>query len=120
MQMLTRAGLPGRRSTSASQLRWRSRLPVSNGELFVALLVDVAMLTGQLYLAGGAANPFVFLYLLQVIAGRGAARGAGRPGPSSPSPAPASPALALFAPAAARCRSTTTRGLASPLHRWAC
>jgi two-component system sensor histidine kinase RegB len=32
----------------------------------VALLVDVGMLTAQLYLSGGATNPFVFLYLLQV------------------------------------------------------
>ena len=54
---------------AASQLRWRIHRDVSNEELFVALLVDVAMLTAQLYLSGGAANPFVFLYLLQVILG---------------------------------------------------
>jgi two-component system, sensor histidine kinase RegB len=53
----------------ASMLRWRARRPVSNTELFVALLVDVAILTVQLYLSGGATNPFVFLYLLQVILG---------------------------------------------------
>jgi len=52
---------------AASQFRWRIDRDVSNTELFVALLVDVAMLTAQLYLSGGAANPFVFLYLLQVI-----------------------------------------------------
>ena len=51
----------------ASTLRCRLRRDVSNTELFVALLVDVAMLTAQLYLSGGATNPFVFLYLLQVI-----------------------------------------------------
>jgi two-component system, sensor histidine kinase RegB len=53
----------------ASQLRWRSskRREVSNGELFVSLLVDVTILTAQLYLSGGATNPFVSLYLLQVI-----------------------------------------------------
>jgi two-component system sensor histidine kinase RegB len=39
---------------------------VSNTELFLALLLDVAALTVQLYLTGGAANPFVSLYLLQV------------------------------------------------------
>ena len=50
----------------ASQLRWRRHRPVRNAELFIALLVDVGMLTGQLYLSGGATNPFVFLYLLQV------------------------------------------------------
>lgn len=53
----------------ASLLRWHSHREVTNGELFLALLVDVAMLTAQLYLSGGAANPFVFLYLLQVILG---------------------------------------------------
>lgn len=53
----------------ASQLHWRARRAVSNGELFVALLVDVASLTAQLYLSGGASNPFVFIYLQQVIIG---------------------------------------------------
>ena len=37
-----------------SLLRWRLARDVTNGELFVALLVDVAMLTAQLYLSGGA------------------------------------------------------------------
>ncbi len=53
----------------ASMLRWRAHREVTNGELFVALLVDVGMLTAQLYLSGGATNPFVFLYLLQVTLG---------------------------------------------------
>ncbi|HET8695037.1 MAG TPA: ATP-binding protein [Aquabacterium sp.] len=50
---------------------WRGglSLPVSNGELFVGLLVDVAVLTGQLYYSGGSANPFIYLYLLQVVLG---------------------------------------------------
>ena len=97
----------------ASLLRWRGRREVTNGELFVALLVDVGMLTAQLYLSGGATNPFIFLYLLQVILGavllrawshldhrrrhRGLLR---RPGRRSSG--------------RWRCRSTTTRGLASP------
>lgn len=51
----------------ASTLRWQENQVVSNGELLLALLVDVASLTAQLYLSGGATNPFVFLYLLQVI-----------------------------------------------------
>jgi two-component system sensor histidine kinase RegB len=34
--------------------------------LLVALLLDVAALTAQLYFSGGATNPFTFLYLLQV------------------------------------------------------
>ncbi|MEH6413453.1 ATP-binding protein [Pseudomonas sp. CGJS7] len=49
-----------------SMLRWRHREEVTNGALFLALLVDILTLTAQLYLSGGAANPFVFLYLLQV------------------------------------------------------
>lgn len=53
----------------ASMLRLRIRSEVSNGELFVALLVDVAMLTALLYLSGGAINPFIYLYLLQVVLG---------------------------------------------------
>lgn len=52
-----------------SMLRWRQREEVSNEALFLALLVDVFTLTAQLYLSGGAANPFVFLYLLQVVLG---------------------------------------------------
>jgi two-component system, sensor histidine kinase RegB len=49
-----------------SLLRCRYRSIVSNTELFLALLLDVAALTIQLYFTGGAANPFVSLYLLQV------------------------------------------------------
>lgn len=48
-------------------LHWRDGRPVADRELFIALLVDVATLTTLLYLSGGASNPFVFLYLLQVI-----------------------------------------------------
>lgn len=53
----------------ASQLRWRERRSVSQRELFIALLVDVAALSAQLYFTGGTSNPFVSLYLLQVILG---------------------------------------------------
>src|SRR5690606_5653491 len=49
-----------------SQLRLKWHLPVSQVELFLALLVDVMALTAQLYLSGGVTNPFIFLYLLQV------------------------------------------------------
>lgn len=45
------------------------RESVSNTELFFALLLDVAALSVQLYLTGGAINPFISLYLLQVILG---------------------------------------------------
>jgi two-component system sensor histidine kinase RegB len=49
-----------------SQFVWWRSGRVSNGELLAALLVDVGSLAFQLYLGGGIANPFVFLFLLQV------------------------------------------------------
>jgi len=50
---------------------WRcmSGAVISNGELFVELLFDVAALTLQLYLTGGVTNPFISLFLLQIILG---------------------------------------------------
>ncbi|RYD58475.1 MAG: HAMP domain-containing histidine kinase [Sphingomonadales bacterium] len=42
---------------------------VQRGEVVIALLVDMAALTLQLYFSGGATNPFVSLYLLQVVLG---------------------------------------------------
>lgn len=42
---------------------------VSNRALAVALFLDVAALTAQLYLSGGATNPFTGLYLLQITLG---------------------------------------------------
>jgi two-component system sensor histidine kinase RegB len=50
-----------------SLLRWHEQRSVDNRQLFLALLVDVFSLTAQLYLSGGVSNPFVFLYLLQII-----------------------------------------------------
>ncbi len=41
--------------------------PVSNQELLLSLIFDAIILTVQLYLSGGATNPFASLYLLQVI-----------------------------------------------------
>ncbi len=52
-----------------SLLRSRRRDEVTSGALLLSLLVDVGTLTALLYLSGGAANPFVFLYLLQVVLG---------------------------------------------------
>ena len=45
------------------------RREVTNWALFVSLAFDVAALTVQLYLSGGANNPFAALYLLQVVLG---------------------------------------------------
>ena len=52
-----------------SLLRLRLKQDVTNTELMVSLLVDVFTLTIQLYLSGGTANPFIFLFLLQVVLG---------------------------------------------------
>ncbi|WBH18219.1 ATP-binding protein [Sphingomonas radiodurans] len=46
-----------------------SRHRVTNVELLLALLFDVGSLTAQLSLSGGATNPFISLYLLQVVLG---------------------------------------------------
>jgi two-component system sensor histidine kinase RegB len=42
---------------------------VHEGEVMAALLIDMAALTLQLYFSGGATNPFISLYLLQVVLG---------------------------------------------------
>lgn len=52
-----------------SHLRHRSRSEVTHTELFIELMLDVSALTVQLYLTGGASNPFISLYLLQVALG---------------------------------------------------
>lgn len=45
------------------------RREVTNLALFLSLVFDVGALTVQLYLSGGAANPFAALFLLQVVLG---------------------------------------------------
>lgn len=45
---------------------YRRRRTVPNQTLLLELLLDVSALTLQLYLSGGATNPFIWLYLLQV------------------------------------------------------
>ena len=52
-----------------SMARVRFSANVSGIELFVALMADVAALTWLLYLSGGATNPFMSLFLLQVVLG---------------------------------------------------
>ncbi|MEW6258247.1 MAG: ATP-binding protein [Pseudomonadota bacterium] len=49
-----------------SMWRRQSLESVTNAELFFEMLLDVAALTVQLHLSGGASNPFIWLYLLQV------------------------------------------------------
>ncbi|MEP7316560.1 MAG: ATP-binding protein [Sphingomicrobium sp.] len=45
------------------------RRVIVRGELSLSLLLDMAALTTQLYLSGGSENPFISLYLLQVVLG---------------------------------------------------
>jgi two-component system sensor histidine kinase RegB len=56
---------------AASALRlqdaWRERFAVSERELLVQLLIDVAALSALLYFTGGAVNPFAVCYLLIVL-----------------------------------------------------
>lgn len=42
---------------------------ITHLELFAELVLDVSALTIQLYLSGGATNPFITLYLLQIAIG---------------------------------------------------
>lgn len=49
------------------QRRLRNPLSVTDRELFIQLLADVAALTALLYFSGGSSNPFVSLYLLPLI-----------------------------------------------------
>lgn len=47
----------------------RGQETTGNTRLFITFLIDVAALTGLLYLSGGATNPFISLFLLQVVLG---------------------------------------------------
>lgn len=65
--MLATLGLLALLNLYAIRILRRGR--VSNRQLLAQLLADVACLTVQLYLSGGATNPFITLYLLQVVLG---------------------------------------------------
>ena len=47
--------------------RHKSEKNISDKSLFIELICDVLVLTAQLYLSGGISNPFISLFLLQVI-----------------------------------------------------
>ncbi len=49
-----------------SLFRWYTLPSAGNLELMAGFLIDVIALTALLYLSGGATNPFVFLYPLQL------------------------------------------------------
>ncbi len=65
--LLVLAGLVAFNLANLLYLRRRGR--TGHGLLLAGLLVDVASLTLQLHLSGSMTNPFVFLYLLQVVLG---------------------------------------------------
>jgi two-component system sensor histidine kinase RegB len=48
-------------------LRLKAPFVVSSVEIFIQLLLDIAGLTSLFYFTGGAANPFVWFYLLPLI-----------------------------------------------------
>ena len=52
---------------AACWLRSRTAPRVGDTELLLGMLVDVGSLSAQLFYAGGATNPFISLYLLQVV-----------------------------------------------------
>ena len=58
--------LGGLLALNASSYLWLRGHEVSNRALLLALMLDVTALTAQLYLSGGASNPFTGLYLMQV------------------------------------------------------
>lgn len=49
--------------------RYKFQENIRDKSLFIELLFDVAALTAQLYFSGGISNPFISLFLLQVIIG---------------------------------------------------
>ena len=52
-----------------SLYRLRAAKPIKEVDLFAGLVIDVLVLTGQLYFSGATANPFVSFYMLPVIIG---------------------------------------------------
>jgi two-component system sensor histidine kinase RegB len=51
----------------AAWLRLKSATRIGDLEIFIQMLLDVAGLTGIFYFTGGAANPFVWFYLLPLM-----------------------------------------------------
>ena len=48
-------------------LRLKSGYAISDTELFIQMLLDIAAITSLFYYTGGATNPFVWFYLLPLI-----------------------------------------------------
>lgn len=54
-------------SNAATGYRLTLPLPVTEIELFIQILLDLAVLTALLYFSGGSTNPFVSLYLIPIV-----------------------------------------------------
>ncbi|MBB6260954.1 two-component system sensor histidine kinase RegB [Paenochrobactrum gallinarii] len=52
---------------SVSYIHYRQEKYISKRYMFVGMLIDVLALSIQFYLSGGASNPFITLFLLQII-----------------------------------------------------
>jgi len=48
-------------------LRLKSGIVISNTEIFVQMLLDIAGITSLFYFTGGASNPFIWFYLLPLL-----------------------------------------------------
>ncbi|MGB5179203.1 MAG: ATP-binding protein [Gammaproteobacteria bacterium] len=48
-------------------LRLKSPMIISNTEIFLQMLLDIAAITSLFYFTGGATNPFIWFYLLPLI-----------------------------------------------------
>ena len=48
-------------------LRLKSPIVISNTEIFLQMLLDIAAITSLFYFTGGATNPFIWFYLLPLI-----------------------------------------------------
>lgn len=70
LPLMPMAGIiAGLMALNVASLIWLDSAEVSNRGLLMVLLMDVAALSAQLSVSGGATNPFTFLYLLQVTLG---------------------------------------------------
>lgn len=55
--------------TLVSFYRYQSANKISNRSLFFEMFFDVIALTAELYFSGGVSNPFISLFILQVVIG---------------------------------------------------
>lgn len=66
LPMLSLVALLALANLAVPLISWRGQ---TNAAILLALLLDMGVLTAQLYFSGGADNPFISLYLLQLVLG---------------------------------------------------